>query len=126
MYIVDDDVSVLRSLGRLLEVHGYETRRFSSAAELLATDMPADDTCLILDIAMPTLDGFGLHAELLRRNCKAPTIIITAIDEPETRRRAMRMGAVGFLCKPFEGQVLLETIGHAMRSAVGDGEGGKS
>ena len=117
MYIVDDDVLVLRALGRLLEVHGYETRRFASASELLAAGLPAPDACLITDVIMPEMDGLQLYAELRRRGCLTPAIIITAVDKPETRESAERMGCAAFLHKPIEGPVLLDAVARALTAA---------
>ena len=114
MYIVDDDPFVLRALGRLLEVHGYETRRFASASELLAAGLPAPDACLITDVIMPDMDGLQLCAELRRRGCLTPTIVITAVDKTETRESAERMGCAAFLHKPIEAPVLLDAVAQAM------------
>lgn len=118
VYIIDDDPSVMRGLGRLMQAHGYDARAFSSARALLAGTLPADDACLLIDVAMPEIDGLQLYAELRRRGCLAPAIFITAQDEPAVREAVRRLGAAGFFRKPMDGNALLAAVRGAARPAA--------
>ena len=113
VYIVDDDPSVSRGLGRLMKSHGYEAWVFASARELLASGLPGADACLIIDVAMPQMDGLQLYAELCRRGCQAPAIFITALDDPAVRESVNRLGAAGFFRKPVDGDELLAAVKRA-------------
>jgi FixJ family two-component response regulator len=110
VYIIDNDPSVLRGLGQLMMAHGYNARTFASAREILAGDLPAADACLLIDVAMPEMDGLKLYAELLRRGCKAPAIFITALDDPAVRESVKRLGGAGFFGKPVDGNELLAAV----------------
>jgi FixJ family two-component response regulator len=108
--IIDDDPSALRGLGRLMAAHGYDARVLASAREFLASDPPGPEACLLIDVAMPEMDGLQLYAELLRRGCKTPVIFITALDDPATRESVKRLGAAGFFRKPVDGDELLAAV----------------
>lgn len=110
MYIIDDDPSVLRGMGRLMQAHGYDARVFASGRELLAADLPAVDAFLIIDVAMPGMDGLELYEELRRGGCRAPAIFITALDDPSVRGAVKRAGGAGFLRKPVEEEDLLDAV----------------
>ena len=114
MYIIDDDPSALRGLQRLMTAHGYETRAFASARGLLASSLPDSYSCLLIDVAMPEMDGPQLYAELLRRGCQAPAIFITAMDDPAVRESVERTGAAAFLRKPVDADELLDAIKRAL------------
>jgi FixJ family two-component response regulator len=114
VYIIDDDSSVLRGLRRLVDAYGYDARGFASAGEFLATGLPGDNSCLIIDVAMPEMDGLQLQEELVRRACKAPVIFITARNDPDIRERAKRAGGVGFFQKPVDAGALLDVIKWAL------------
>ena len=110
VYIIDNDPSVLRGLGQLMMAHGYNAQTFASARAILAGDLPAADACLLIDVAMPEMDGLKLYAELLRRGCKAPAIFITALDDPAVRESVKRLGGAGFFGKPVDGNELLAAV----------------
>jgi FixJ family two-component response regulator len=116
VFVVDDDPSVRSGLARLLRAAGYDVRAFSSANEFLDSLDPEVSGCLILDARMPGLSGEDLQAELEARNVYLPVIVVTADDDPKTRRRAERMKAVGFFRKPVDGTALLDAIAWALRS----------
>jgi FixJ family two-component response regulator len=108
--VVDDDESVRESLPDLLSEFGYSVRTFSSALEFLASDVLAEAKCLILDIAMPVMNGIELQAELRRRDQRIPIIFITASRDEAVRARVVELGAVACLIKPFSDTMLLEAL----------------
>ena len=114
VYIIDDDPSVVRGLGQLMTAHGYHARTFAAPRELLASDLPAADTCLIIDVAMPEMNGPHLYAELLRRGCKAPAIFITALDDPATQASVESMGGARLFRKPVDGNELVKAVKGAL------------
>jgi FixJ family two-component response regulator len=121
VYIIDDDPSVLRGLARLMKAHGFVAQAFASARAVLASALPAADACLLIDVAMPEMDGLQLCAELRRRGCLAPAIFITTLDDPAVREAVNRLGAAGFFRKPVDGDELREAVNRAMN---GRGKGG--
>jgi FixJ family two-component response regulator len=113
--VVDDDESVRRSTRLLLESFGYRAAIFESAEGFLRFGPFRDTSCLVLDVQMPGMDGLQLQSQLAAQGCGIPIIFITAYDDQEYRRRAMRAGAVAFLGKPFTDQQLLQAIRSALR-----------
>src|SRR5271165_5634500 len=90
--IVDDDESVRESLPDLLNEFGYASQAFSSAEEFLASEAISRTKCLILDITMPGMTGPELQQELNRRECRIPTIFITAQRDESVRSRMLELG----------------------------------
>ena len=115
--VVDDDESVRESLPDLLKEFGYEPRAFSSAAEFLSSDYMNRTECLILDIAMPNMNGFELQRELKLRGQKIPIIFITAQTDGAVRSRAIEQGAAGVLLKPFNETDLLAAVKSALQTS---------
>jgi FixJ family two-component response regulator len=109
--IVDDDYSVRRALGRLVQFAGFSAETFGSAEDFLRSAALGLTACLVLDIHLSgRMDGFGLQERLTTDQIAIPIIFITAHDDAPTRARAERSGAVAYLLKPFEGQMLLDAI----------------
>src|SRR5215470_9224733 len=106
--IVDDDEAMQDSLRDLMEAAGLVARCFGSAEEFLASDLHTRAACLIVDIRMPKTSGLQLQAKLKEEGCNTPIIFITAHGDAKMRIRAMREGAVEFLTKPFDHQLLLK------------------
>ena len=103
--IVDDDASVRRSLERVVHEAGYRVETFGSAREFLEW-LPRDRAaCLVLDVHMKEVTGFDLQERLA-----VPVIFMTAHDDPTTRERIEKSGAVGHLKKPFEEEEILDAI----------------
>jgi len=114
--IVDDDESVRGALQGLMEEAGLDARAFASAEEFLNSELLRNTGCLIADIRMPGMSGLELQRTLNVRACRIPTIFITAHGDAEMRLQAMRAGAVEFLAKPFNDEVLLDTVRAALET----------
>jgi FixJ family two-component response regulator len=112
--IVDDNESMQDSLADLVESGGFEAHCFGSARAFLESDLPRRAACLIVDIHMPKMSGLELQAKLKQEKCNIPIIFITAYDDAEIRAQAMKEGAVEFLAKPFDHQLLLKTLRGAL------------
>jgi len=110
VFIVDDDETVLRALSRLLGACGYDVRAFSSSEAFLAESDPAIPGCAILDVLMPGLDGLRLQAALNDSGIERPVIFITGYGDIPMTVQAMKAGAVDFLTKPIDDDVLLAAI----------------
>jgi FixJ family two-component response regulator len=112
--IIDDDESICDSLEDLMESAGLEARCFGSAEEFLESGFHRQAACLITDIVMPKMSGLQLQARLKEEECDIPIIFITAHEDARMRIQAMREGAVEFLAKPFDHQLLVETVRAAL------------
>ena len=112
--IVDDDESMQDALQDLLDSAGLPARAFGSAMEFLESGLCCKTGCLIADIRMPCMSGLELQARLKADQCNIPIIFITAHGDGRTRLQAMREGAVEFLSKPFDHQVLLKKVRAAL------------
>lgn len=113
--VVDDDISVRRSLERLLRSVGLEVRVFASAEEFLKSTHPRKADCLILDVRLPGMSGIELHRNLVGRMCKVPVIFITAhASDDRARSEAASDWTVAYLTKPFSGDDLIEAVNAAL------------
>jgi len=112
--VVDDDESVRESLPDLLREFGFAARAFSSAQEFLSSDYLDETRCLILDVAMPGMNGLDLQQELKRRGKGIPIIFVTGQKDEDIRTRALTQGAVKFLYKPFSDSALLDAVNAAL------------
>jgi FixJ family two-component response regulator len=108
--VIDDDESVRESLPDLLKEFGFEARPFSYAKAFLDSDCLAVCNCLILDIAMPGMNGPDLQRELKRQGRDIPIVFITAHVDEKVRRRALEQGAAAYLYKPFSQADLLAAL----------------
>lgn len=116
LYIVDDDPEVRRALARLLRAAGYTTRSFSSASEfLISGEARLSAGCIILDLAMPGLNGLELQQCLSTYGCHRPIIFLTGNGDISKSVRAMKAGAVNFLTKPVDDNELLAAVEEGLR-----------
>jgi FixJ family two-component response regulator len=113
VFVVDDDVSVRDSLELLLRSAGWQARVFESAQRFLAYPRPTVPSCLVLDVTLPGLNGLELQKRLADRP-DMPIIFITGYGDVPTSVQAMKAGAVEFLIKPFNNDVLLDAIRGAL------------
>src|SRR5262245_4376276 len=114
--IVDDDDLMRSALQGLLKEAGFTAHAFASAEEFLSSDDHRHAACLIADIRMPGMSGLDLQARLNAEQVKIPTIFITAHGDARMRMQAMRAGAVEFLAKPFDDELLLDSVRAALES----------
>ena len=114
--IVDDDDSMRSALQGLLESAELPAQSFASAEEFLQSGQQHLIACLIADIRMPGMSGLELQAKLNAEHCRIPTIFITAHGDTKMRMQALRAGAVEFLAKPFDDEVLLESVRAALEN----------
>jgi FixJ family two-component response regulator len=112
--IVDDDELMRSALQSMLKSVGLSSLAFASAEEFLKSGQHQQTACLIADIRMPGMPGLELQAKLNAENCRIPTIFITAHGDTKMRMQALRAGAVEFLSKPFDDEVLLENVRAAL------------
>lgn len=114
IYLVDDDSAVLKALTHLLRSFDLNVVPFNSPQELLEQFKPGLHGCLVLDVAMPYLNGLALQQELAARGNDLPVIFLTAHGDIPMSVQAMKQGAVDFLTKPIQGQDLFEAIQSAI------------
>lgn len=110
---VDDDRRVRESVQNVLESAGYEAVSFESAETFLLSGVLSSVSCVIADVRLPGMDGTELQRRIRGERPPLPVILITAHDDDDVRRQALRDGAVAFLVKPFDGGDLLEHVGRA-------------
>jgi FixJ family two-component response regulator len=110
VYIVDDDVSICRALSLLLESYGFKTATFTRALSFLAFNHPKVPSCLILDVYLPTVNGFALQAAMTKRGIVTPIIFISGHGDIPMSVKAMKAGAVDFLTKPFSKQKIVNAV----------------
>jgi FixJ family two-component response regulator len=116
VWVVDDDVSVRRAVQRLLAAAGHHVETFANARDVLLSDPAGDPACLILDIRMPEVSGVQLLDALYTAGRDIPIIFITGHGDDAMAAQVMNAGAVAFLSKPVDEQVLLAAVDQALAS----------
>ncbi len=114
VFIVDDDASIRRALTHLLESEGLSCDSFASASEFLDRYDADSPGCLLLDVRMPGASGLELQDRLAERGISLPIVFMTAYADVPMSVRAMKAGAVDFVEKPFNEQLLLEAVHRAL------------
>ena len=114
VFVVDDDVSVRESLELLISSAGWQPETFASAQEFLSRPRVLAPSCLVLDVALPDLNGLDLQKRVAVDRIDMPIIFITGYGDVPMTVQAMKAGAVEFLTKPFGDDVLLSAIRHAL------------
>jgi FixJ family two-component response regulator len=113
VFVVDDDASVLKGLRRLLAAAGLEVAGFESPQQFLERFDPGAPGCLVLDLAMPGLNGMELQQELAARGSTLPIVFLTGHGDVPTSVQAMKRGAADFLTKPVDEKDLFAAIRNA-------------
>ena len=114
VFVVDDDVSVRRSLELLIGSAGWKPETFASAQEFLSSPRVLAPSCLVLDVSLPDLNGLELQKRIAGDRSDMPIIFISGYGDVPMTVQAMKAGAVEFLTKPFSDDVLLTAIQHAL------------
>ena len=115
VHLVDDDAAVRRSVSFMLKTSGHRVETYESGDELLKAAKDLSDGCILLDIRMPGLDGLAVQDALRERGVSLPIVIMTGHGDISLAVRAMKAGAVDFVEKPFDTDVLLSSLGEAFR-----------
>jgi FixJ family two-component response regulator len=118
VFVVDDDQAARESLSWLIGSVHLRVRSFASAAEFLAACSPGQSGCVIADVRMPGLSGLDLQAELRRRGIDLPVIVVTGHGDVPMAVRAMKAGAIDFVEKPFNDQVLIDLVQNAVKQSL--------
>lgn len=114
--VVDDDENVRSAVQGLMKEAGFTALTFASAEEFLSSGEQQRTACLIADIRMPGMSGLELQSKLNAERFRFPIIFITAQGDEKMRMQALRAGAVEFLTKPFDDEVLLDTVRAALET----------
>lgn len=113
VHIIDDEDGVRRSASFMLKTSGFATRAWDSGVSFLKEVRHAEPGCILLDIRMPEMDGLEVQQALIDRGVAMPVIVLTGHGDIGIAVRAMKAGAVDFIEKPFESDILLDAIGRA-------------
>ena len=114
VFVVDDDQAMRNSLKWLIESVGLKVKTYASADEFINDYYPGRAGCLLLDVRMPGMSGLELQEQFVEQQIKIPIIIITGHGDVPMAVRAMKAGAVDFIEKPFNDELLLESIRNAL------------
>jgi FixJ family two-component response regulator len=118
VFVVDDDVSVRESLELLINFAGWQPETFATAGEFLEHPRTTIPSCLVLDISLPDLNGLELQKLIASERSQMPIIFITGHGDVPMTVQAMKAGAVEFLTKPFDDEVLLSAIRQAIKRST--------
>ena len=118
VFVVDDDISVRESLELLIKFAGWQPETFASAEEFLSRPRSDGPSCLVLDVSLPNLSGLDLQKLITADQADLPIIFITGHGDVPMTVQAMKAGAVEFLTKPFDDEVLLTAIRHAIKRSM--------
>src|SRR6266496_479176 len=116
IWLLDDDLSMLKALGRLMNSAGFVVEKFNHPAAFLARLEHAPCRVAILDVWMPDMNGLEVQACLRRDSPETRIIFISGRDDPPVRHTALDAGALAFLAKPFEDEVLVQLVRKAVAS----------
>jgi FixJ family two-component response regulator len=112
--LLDDDLSMLRALDRLLKSDGFNVEKYHEPAAFLSNLGTSSCRVAILDVWMPDMNGLEVQAALRKHSPETRIIFISGRDDPSVRQTALEAGAFGFLSKPFDDEVLLQLVREAV------------
>jgi FixJ family two-component response regulator len=123
VYILDDEAGMVKALTRLLFAEGFNVQGFTSPAIFLRAYRPELKSCLVLDVAMPEIDGLEFQKHLRQMGIVVPIIFLTGHGDVAMSLRAVKAGAVDFLSKPVNDEELLRAVRTALDHNCGDRSG---
>jgi two-component system response regulator FixJ len=126
VHVIDDDIDVLQALTFLLATAGFAVQAHESAAAFLNSPLRREAGCIVTDVRMPGLTGLELQRRLLADHDHTPVIVMTGHADVALAVEAMKAGAVDFIEKPFDNEVLLEAVRGALARRSDDRERGRS
>jgi len=115
--VVDDDPDVRVALSRLIASAGFAVETFASGTAFLQSISDHEPDCVLLDVHMPDVSGFEIQGALAVAHAKVAVIVVTGLYSPESRARALGLGAKSYLCKPVDGETLFAAIDAALADA---------
>ncbi|QOZ31824.1 response regulator [Bradyrhizobium sp. CCBAU 53421] len=118
VFVVDDNPSMLRGIGRLLREYGFASRLFETGSALLGYGSFESALCIILDINLSDGSGIELRHRLTDQGVDVPVIYITGNDNPATRMAAMASGCAAYLTKPFTAKSLMQPIEQLLAGVI--------
>ena len=118
VYLLDDEPGMVKAVTRLLRANGFEVQGFTAPASFLEAYRSGSESCLILDVAMPELDGLDLQSRLTHEGILLPIVFLTGHGDIPMSVRAMKAGAVDFLTKPVKDVDLLRAVRAALVRAA--------
>jgi len=116
VYIVDDDPYVLRGLVRVIRSADLNAVSFATADDFLQSGSETGNSCLVVDAKMPVIGGMDMLTRLRKEGVRIPAIVVSAHDDPKTRKEAEDAGAVAYFRKPVDSEALLDAITWALGS----------
>ena len=117
VYLLDDEPEIVKALTRLLRAKRFEVRGFTTVRAFLEACRPEDTACLVLDVAMPELDGLELQRRITHQGILIPIIFLTGHGDIPMSVRAIKAGATDFLTKPVDASVLVQAVRSALQFA---------
>ena len=114
--VLDDDLSMLKALGRLLTCEGFHVEKFHHPAAFLSAVGGSPCRVAILDVWMPEMNGLEVQEALRRKSPGTRVIFISGRDDPSVREAALEAGAFGFLSKPFDDEALVNWFARLSRT----------
>lgn len=117
VYLLDDEPEMVKALTRLLRAKQFAVRGFTSVREFLESFHSQDVACLVLDVAMPELDGLELQQRLTHQGILIPIVFLTGHGDIPMSVRAIKGGATDFLTKPVDGALLVQAVRAALKTA---------
>jgi FixJ family two-component response regulator len=118
--IIDDNLRLLGAMSRLLSGIGYHTELYASGKEFLDVAMTSEALCLIIDIHLGDSCGLELARDLAKAGFTLPIIFMTGNDDETLKKRAMEIGCIAFLRKPFSAEVLMKVLATLPRHGSGN------
>lgn len=117
VFLLDDEPEMIKALSRLLRAERFEVRGFTSVPTFLEACRPQEAACLVLDVAMPELDGMALQQRLTRQGMLIPIIFLTGHGDIPMSVRAIKAGATDFLTKPVDAAALIRAVRAALETS---------